>query len=256
MSTDREWEKWGKRDPYFGVLTHDKFRAHNITEEAKKEFFDSGQRHISHVMDVCRRHLDHDFIPGRALDFGCGTGRLILPLAGIAEHVVGLDVSDSMLEEASKNCKVNSVENVTLLKSDDNLSHLDGRFDFIHSVIVFQHIAVQRGTFIFRKLLAHLEYEGICAVQFTYSNTGFRENCGLPRAEVIRKPLRNMNRLIKRTVVPKFLSRDPEMQMNLYNLNKLLFIVQSEGVKKLHVEFTDHGGKLGVFLFFQKPKQA
>jgi|AntAceMinimDraft_15_1070371.scaffolds.fasta_scaffold94863_1 ubiquinone/menaquinone biosynthesis C-methylase UbiE len=256
MKTDREWEKWGKRDPYYGVVTHEKFRRHNITDEAKNEFFDSGRKHISHVLDVCRRHFGHDFTPNKVLDFGCGTGRLIIPFAEIAEHVVGLDVSDSMLEEALKNCNRNSVKNVTLLKSDDNLSRLEGRFDFIHSFIVFQHIPVERGKRIFEKLLTRLEYEGICVIQFTYSKTVFRGNWGLPQGVLIRKSLKTLKRLIKNTFFTEALSQDPEMQMNPYHLNELFFIIQSKGVENLHLEFTDHGGELGVFLYFQKSKQA
>jgi hypothetical protein len=57
-------------------------------------------------------------------------------------------------------------------------------------------------------------------------------------------------------IEPAFLrilpNRDPEMQMNSYNMNALLFSIQSAGVSNLYVECTDHEGKLGVFLFFQK----
>jgi hypothetical protein len=37
---------------------------------------------------------------------------------------------------------------------------LKGKYDFIHSYIVFQHIPVERGKRIFEKLLAHLETGG------------------------------------------------------------------------------------------------
>ena len=43
---------------------------------------------------------------------------------------------------------------------------------------------------------------------------------------------------------------DPEIQMNPYNMNEILFLMQCEGVQQLHVEFSDHGGELGVFMFF------
>ena len=45
---------------------------------------------------------------------------------------------------------------------------------------------------------------------------------------------------------------DPEMQMNSYSLNELLFMVQSAGARELHATFTDHGGELGVFLYFRR----
>ena len=38
MNTDIEWEKWGKQDPYFSVLTHDKFRNRNLTDKEKLDF--------------------------------------------------------------------------------------------------------------------------------------------------------------------------------------------------------------------------
>ena len=35
-------------------------------------------------------------------------------------------------------------------------------------------------------------------------------------------------------------------------MNELLFLMQKAGVWRFHTEFTDHGGELGVFVFFQK----
>jgi hypothetical protein len=63
--------------------------------------------------------------------------------------------------------------------------------------------------------------------------------------------LRKIKGLVKKKVL-----MDPEIQMNPYHLNELFFLVQSSGVHRLHVEFTNHGGELGVFLFFQKPRLA
>jgi len=70
MSTDREWEKWGKKDPYFGVITHEKFRRKNLNDEVKLEFFESGRKHIEHVLTVCRSHFDQGFSPKKVLDIG------------------------------------------------------------------------------------------------------------------------------------------------------------------------------------------
>jgi hypothetical protein len=45
---------------------------------------------------------------------------------------------------------------------------------------------------------------------------------------------------------------DPEMLMFPHRLNDLLFSAQQAGARTCHLEFTDHGGELGVFLFFQR----
>jgi SAM-dependent methyltransferase len=252
MSTDSEWEKWGKRDPYFGVFTDDKYRSKNLTEDALQDFFDSGRDHLNHVLQAVRHHFDHGFCPKRALDFGCGTGRVVIPLAGIAQQVVGVDVSESMLIEARNNCDRFSARNVALLKSDDDLTSLDGYFDFIHSFVVLQHIPVERGRRIFNNLMRHLAHGGICAIHVTYSKAKFRNHYGAVPMRKARDSLRGLKQLVRRMLPNK----DPEMQMNHYNVNELLFLMQESAIGNFFTEYTNHGGQLGLFLYFQKPAEA
>ncbi|EGJ09961.1 hypothetical protein RBXJA2T_06520 [Rubrivivax benzoatilyticus JA2 = ATCC BAA-35] len=42
------------------------------------------------------------------------------------------------------------------------------------------------------------------------------------------------------------------MQMNFYNASQLLFILQRAGVGAVYSELTDHGGALGLFLYFRR----
>jgi SAM-dependent methyltransferase len=254
MSTDIAWEEWGRRDPYFGVITDPKFRSTDLNEQAKREFFESGATHVHGVLTTIRNHIDPDFAPRSVLDFGCGVGRLLGAFAKIADDVVGLDVSSSMLREAQRNCDEHLLRNVQLLVSDDALSALTGAFDLIHSSIVFQHIPVERGRAIFSKLLQHLRPGGVGALQLTYSKMRFAPTCGVapppppppalalaataPFVEVPAQPMATV---------------DPEMQMNPYNINEILFLMQHHGVRQFYVEFSDHGGELGVFLFFSVP---
>jgi 2-polyprenyl-3-methyl-5-hydroxy-6-metoxy-1,4-benzoquinol methylase len=242
MSTDTAWEEWGRRDPYFGVITDPKFRSVGIDENAKKEFFASGEYHVHGVLSTIRKHIDPSFAPRTVLDFGCGVGRLLIPFAKIAEDVVGVDVSSTMLEEARRNCDEQRLCNVRLFRSDDVLSNITGPFDFIHSCIVFQHIPVERGRALLSKLLKLLGAGGVGAVQFTYSKARFAPTHGLAPPELPHVGAPHL-----RTPV----DGDPLMQMNPYNLNEILFLIQSCGILRFHAEFTDHGGELGVFLFFQ-----
>lgn len=152
------------------VFTHmiDKFRKDNLTDEAKEEFFSSGLSQINHMLENIRKHIDPLYAAKNALDFGCGVGRLIIPLSKVVNNVTGIDVSDSMLNEARKNCETQFVSNVSLLKSDDNLLLLNGKYDLIYSFIVFQHIPVKRGVGIFKNLLSRLENGGVCVIHFTH----------------------------------------------------------------------------------------
>ena len=243
MSTDAEWEKWGRQDPYFGVITNPKFRGRNLDEAARSEFFESGRWHAQYVLAACQRTIDPAFAPQRVLDFGCGVGRLLIPFAAQAREVVGVDVSISMLQEARRNCDRDAVHNVTLLRGDDELSALDGQFDLVHSAIVFQHIEPERGRVIFARLVDRLAPGGVGAIQVTYAKARHAVTWGWPPPPEAPPVL----------AVPTPPGQDPAMQMNSYRLNDLLFALQQAGIQRFSTEFTDHGGELGVFLFFQKP---
>lgn len=257
MSTDVEWEKWGAQDPYFGVLTDPKFRREHIDDAAIEEFFALGRHHVDQVLHTCRARLDAGFQPRRVLDFGCGVGRLVLPFAAVAEHVVGVDVSPSMLKEAQDNCAKAGVHNVTLVASDDSLSLVQGRFDLVHSCIVLQHIEIVRGLAIFKELMDRIEPGGIGVLQITFAWDLHASHLGIPPPPAPPPPpvpaWRQYLRKVRERAPVEPVNTDPEMQMNFYNMSQVLFMVQRSGVTQLHMELTDHGGAIGAFLYFQVP---
>ncbi len=275
--TDQAWMAWGERDPYFAVITMPEFRRGVLDEQAKARFFQMGERHASYVLNMCRRHVDPGFKPATVMDFGCGVGRVTLPLAAETDLAVGVDISPAMLAEADLNAKARDIANVRWVLSDDNLSRVDGQFDLIHSAIVFQHIDVPRGRKLFARLLECLAPGGIAALQLTYSKAYHADTYGQPPAPPPRPPASGLATTVAETgsgwwsrfrgersggeqvpnpapvPVPES-GRDPEMQMNPYNLTDIAFMMQSAGIKDFHTTFTDHGGEWGVFLFFQRPK--
>ena len=246
-NTDRAWKKLGEIDPYFSVLAHPHFRAAAAEGEIRREFFLSGDEHVELVFAIIRESLDPEFAPRRALDFGCGVGRVTIPLARRVTQVVGVDVSDSMLDEANKNCDEAGVRNVTLLKSDDGLENLSGDFDFLHSFIVFQHIPARRGANILRAMLRRLSVNGIGALHFTYAihAPGWRRLLRELRATF---PLVNgLANLVKGDSL-----RRPYIEMHSYNVNRLLLHLQEQGCHRVHLRFSDHGLYKGVILLFKK----
>lgn len=251
-NTDDAWVQWGERDPYFAVITDPKYRSSQLTEAAREEFFATGRWHARYVLDAVRRHVAAGFQPQRALDFGCGVGRVALPLAEQVAEVVGVDVSPAMLAEARRNADARGQGNLTWALSDDTLAAVEGTFDFVHSCITFQHIDVPRGRRLFQRLLDLLAPGGAGAIQITYAKSAHAGTFGQPP---VREPepgtrLSAALRPLKPQPPP---DRDPDMQMNAYPLGELAFLLQSAGVRQFHAEFTDHGGELGVFLFFGKP---
>lgn len=240
---EKEWENFGKNDPYYGVISKEKFRRNKMDPSDKEDFFASGEQHISQVLSTIQQHIRADFSPQHSLDFGCGVGRLLLPLATHSETVTGLDISPSMLAEAQTNCS--QQHNIRLFQATQERGFSDIKYDLIHSYIVFQHIPVARGEAIFRMLLSKLATKGVCALHFTYAKA-------TKHMEVVQKikntvPLAsNFINLVNRR---KFLS--PSMQMNSYDLNSLITIAYQAGAEQLHLEHTNHDGHIGIMLYFQ-----
>ncbi len=252
-TTDDAWRAWGERDPYYAVITDPKFRAGKLTEAAKQEFFESGRQSLGYVLSCCQAYLGATPAPGRALDFGCGVGRVALPMAERFAQVVGVDVSPAMLAEAARNAAAGGQSNLTWVGSDDALSAVTGQFDLVHSAITLQHIDVARGRRLFQRLVDLIAPGGFGAIQVTYGKTHFAQTFGQPDKPQHKQSV--TRRLFSRSAsfVRRPSGSDPEMQMNAYNLSELAFILHAGGIQRFHTEFSDHGGELGVFYFMQKP---
>lgn len=101
---------------------------------------------------------------GPILELGCGTGRLLLPLARAGHSVVGLDSSPAMLERARGRMAQEAEavqERVTLVEGDMTTFKLDGRFPL--AVIPYNtlmHLSPPQASAAFRQIAAHLEKDG------------------------------------------------------------------------------------------------
>jgi SAM-dependent methyltransferase len=84
---------------------------------------------------------------GRALEIGCGPGRLMRPVCAWFEEVHGVDVSDEMIRLGRE--KLRDVPNAHFhLSSGAGLEEFeDGSFDFVYSYAVFQHIPSREVVF-------------------------------------------------------------------------------------------------------------
>jgi SAM-dependent methyltransferase len=190
------------------------------------------------------------FSPRRALDFGCGVGRLMAPLGLRAESIVGVDISPAMLDLARARCAEVAVRDASFVLSDETLSRVEGQFDFVHSFIVFQHVPPRLGYRLLDAILARLEPGGAAALHFTYAR----------RAPWVRKlvhRLRRGSQLVNMAVnvmqgVPL---RFPMMPMYEYDRARLLATVHRIGAREVLQHETDHGGHLGVLLVFRRPTQ-
>ena len=248
MSKIKEnWEYYGKNDPYFAVATFDKFKKANLTEKAKDEFFQTGEEHIEKVWSEIEKHFIKNFRPKRSLDFGCGVGRLVVPLAERCEAVVGVDISETMLKEAVENCRARKIENVSFFQTDDFFGGETGEFDLIHSFIVLQHIKPAIGGELVRKMLKMLGSGGIGVLHFTYFNPASKFN--YLRFKIYRDyPVINrLKNLVKGE------KDEPFIPVYIYDLNAVFADLQENDCHSCLIRYSFHGFN-GAVIFFQKKR--
>ncbi|MFQ5844108.1 MAG: methyltransferase domain-containing protein, partial [Planctomycetota bacterium] len=130
------WNRFGETDPLWAVLSHRDKRGNRWDAE---EFFRTGRREIDEVMRDLRA-LELDGPRRRALDFGCGVGRLTQALARHFEEVDGVDVSPSMIRLAHAHDRQGGRCRYHLNERDDLRRFPDGRFDLVYSNITLQHM--------------------------------------------------------------------------------------------------------------------
>ena len=136
----QQWEHLGKLDPYWAVLSDHSKRGRKWEST---EFFHTGEFEIAALMERVK-FLGLNISRGRALDFGCGVGRLTQALSGHFAEVLGVDISSSMLDEARR---ANATKtNIKFFQNtDQNLAlFADNSVDFIYSNIVLQHMPKER----------------------------------------------------------------------------------------------------------------
>lgn len=234
ISTDKAWEKFGKLDPYFGVLADERFASANI-EENRDLFFATGRSSVAHILEQYRDHFG-DLPRGSALDFGCGVGRLTFPLAEQFSSVLGLDIAPSMLAEARSNAKRLKVTNAQFALADDRLTNAPGEFDFVTSYIVLQHIPVRRGLPILSRLVGKVRRGG-----------GFHLHISIRTDSLASRSLWWASHHIPgvKTWQNIFAGRTwnaPAMQMNNYSLNRIVVQLADQGISNLFLS-TEHHAK-------------
>lgn len=138
--TDRDWEELATEDPLWAVLSDPRKRHGGWQPE---EFLETGRRDVERLMEVVQR-LGCPQGRARALDFGCGPGRLSRALAAPFDEVVGVDVSETMVRRARE---INADEPACSFEviGGHELDRLPAAsFDLVYTTLVLQHMGSRK----------------------------------------------------------------------------------------------------------------
>ena len=132
----RLYDHWGATDPLWAVLSWPRLRGNRWEID---RFFRTGVEEVERVLGVLRA-LGVGLRRGRALDFGCGVGRLTQALAGHFDEVWGVDIAPSMIRGAVQYNRHGGRCRYVLNETADLRQFAAETFDFIYTNITLQHL--------------------------------------------------------------------------------------------------------------------
>jgi len=229
-----DWEIIGSRDPWFGVLSSSEYRADQVDEEKRKNFYATGVKDIARVLDMFDADLGTRPSSGAALDIGCGVGRLCYAMAQVMPAVTGYDVSESMLQIARQHAPAN-LTLTSLLPT--------GKFGWINSYIVFQHIPPAEGLMLLKSCLGLASPGAFASIQVT----GWRD------VGTTTKPLAGLRRKARMLLHRgKGMQVDPLIQMHDYNYSDVMQCFVEAGFDRVVLHHTHHAPHHGAWFIARK----
>jgi SAM-dependent methyltransferase len=133
----QDWDELAEEDPLYAILSNDP--GHRGGRWQRDAFFATGEQEVSRIL-VEVEALGRPARRWRALDFGCGVGRLTRALGSAFDEVVGIDVSPTMIELArAMNDDLGTLSFEANVASDLRRFE-DNSFDLTLSLKVLQHV--------------------------------------------------------------------------------------------------------------------
>jgi len=132
----KNWNEFARTDPLWAIITVPEKKGARWNVE---EFFQTGRDEIAAVL----RYVESLHVPlarRKALDFGCGVGRLTQALADHFDEVAGVDIAPSMLDLARQYNRQGDKCKYFLNERADLRLFTDNQFDFIYTNVVLQHV--------------------------------------------------------------------------------------------------------------------
>src|SRR5438552_15113510 len=122
----RRWEHFARTDAEYYILTE---IADSSAPDARRRFFESGRHKAGEIFAAVEAELPGR---GRAIEIGCGVGRLTIPMAARFGEVIGVDIAPTMLEKLAANAQEFGVANIRGALADEQWDE-PARADFAYS---------------------------------------------------------------------------------------------------------------------------
>lgn len=185
---EQQWRSLGETEPYWSVLSDDKFRNDEIDKHIT-EFNASGEHSVRILENVARRN-GYELPKHSVFELGCGVGRITRFLAKHFDKVIAADISPGNLALCEQYLRKEQVQNVRVMQLRQ-LAELAGVAPFggFFSLIVLQHNPPPVQLFLLKTLLAKVTPGGFCFFQVPTARSGYRYSV----ADHLRSPVSEMD---------------------------------------------------------------
>lgn len=210
----KTWNEMGKIDPLWSIIAWPEKRGNRWRVD---EFFETGVNEIDAVIKYIET-LGFNISRKRALDFGCGVGRLTQALGHYFDEVYGVDIAPSLIALAEEHNSQGSKITYYLNETDDLKVFPDEYFDFIYTSLTLQHMEPRYSTSYIKEFLRTINSHGVVIFQLPGEST------------------RTIKRLITRIA--------PSILLNVYSNVKYGYpLIEMHGIKPENVvRFLEENG--------------
>jgi ubiquinone/menaquinone biosynthesis C-methylase UbiE len=173
MTSKNTWNALAEDDAMFYILT-------DINKKDGKwnldEFLETGRKQWQQFKNLLSNYgLERAYsTKGKALDLGCGTGRMAFAMSEDFNQVIGIDVSEDMIEKANINKDLLGINNCEFLVNNgmDISDIANESIDFCLSYIVLQHCPSGKLVLNYIKEFSRvLKPDGVMFIQFRVAPT-------------------------------------------------------------------------------------
>lgn len=157
----KNWNAFGNNDPLWAILT---LPDKQWNKWQVDEFFKTGEKEIDGIIKYIES-LGVTIPRNKALDFGCGVGRLTQGLTHYFKEVCGVDIAPSMIDLAVKYNRHGHQCQYYLNETDDLKLFKDNSFDLAYSNITLQHMKPRYSKKYIKEFLRILTPRGLLIFQ-------------------------------------------------------------------------------------------
>jgi SAM-dependent methyltransferase len=244
---DPRFEPFAAREPYFAVLTSPKFLRANLTAEHEREFFEGGEDLVQWMFTVIEGRLQPRFAPMTTLEYGCGIGRLALPLARRPGAVVAVDRSPAMLAQARDLARARGCAHIDFLAAAEFHARTQ-LFDLVCCFNVLQRMPPKDGLSLLLQLIGRLATGGVGVFHVPFRNNA---SAAVRASRVVRQKVPLANTLAN-TLRGK-MADEPLIPTHVYDLDKVFRLFEAAGIAATHVVFEQQQELASAIIFAERP---